>query len=202
MEENKEIKKNGLATAALVLGIIGICTSFIPVINNLSFVLGILAIIFAIVALIQKSGKAKTIISIILGVLAIVITLSVQKSLSDSLDKISNDLNKATGSSTEEILANDADVTMGEFKVTTGDFGLTDTELEVVVKNKTSENKSFSIQVEAVDKNGSRISTDYVYANNLTAGQNQAFKIFNFVESGKLDSMKEATFKIVEISMF
>ena len=33
MEENK---KSGLGTAGLVLGIIGVCTSFIPIINNLS----------------------------------------------------------------------------------------------------------------------------------------------------------------------
>lgn len=30
-------KKSGFATAGIVLGIIGICTSFIPIINNLSF---------------------------------------------------------------------------------------------------------------------------------------------------------------------
>ena len=32
-----ENKKSGLATAGLVLGIIGICLSFIPIINNAAF---------------------------------------------------------------------------------------------------------------------------------------------------------------------
>ena len=40
--EKVENKKSGLATAGLVLGIIGICLSFIPILNNASFFLGIL----------------------------------------------------------------------------------------------------------------------------------------------------------------
>ena len=63
-------------------------------------------------------------------------------------------------------------------------------------------NSSFSIQVEAVDANGSRIANDYIYANNLNAGQSQEFKLFEYVESDKLNSMKNATFKIVEVSMY
>ena len=84
MSRKEETKNSGFATAGLVLGIIGACTSFIPIINNLSFILGILAIIFGIVALIKKSGRGTVIASIILGIVAIAITLSAQKSVSDS----------------------------------------------------------------------------------------------------------------------
>jgi hypothetical protein len=35
-----EKEKTGFATAALVLGIIGVVLSFIPIINNAAFVLG------------------------------------------------------------------------------------------------------------------------------------------------------------------
>ena len=49
MASNEEIKKSGFATAGLVLGIIGICTSFIPIVNNLSFVLGLIGILFGVV---------------------------------------------------------------------------------------------------------------------------------------------------------
>lgn len=200
MSEIKETNKNGFSTAALVLGIIGACTSFIPIINNLSFVLGVIAIIFAIVALVQKAGKGKIVASIILGILAIVITLSAQKLASDSLNKVSNDLNKASGNSTEEVLKDDADVTIGAFQFSTSKYGYSTTELPVTVKNKTSGTKSFSVQIEAVDSNGSRIDTDYASANNLAAGQSQEFKLFTLVSSDKLDSIKNATFKIVEVS--
>lgn len=201
MASHTETNKTGFGTASLVLGIIGICTSFIPIINNLSFVMGLLSVIFGIIALVKKDSKGKVITSIILGILAIVITLNSQKVLSDSLDAISKDLDKATGSNTEEILKNDVDVTLGKFQVTKGQYG-TDTKLVVTVKNKTSETKSFNIQVEAVDATGARINQDYVYANNLTAGQSQDIEIFSYVASDKLESMKNATFKIVEASMY
>lgn len=202
MSRKEETKNSGFATAGLVLGIIGACTSFIPIINNLSFILGILAIIFGIVALIKKSGKGKVIASIILGIVAIAITLSAQKSVSDSLDNLSKDLDKVTGNSTEEVLANDAEVTLGSLEVTKGDYGITNTKLVVTVKNKTSEKKSYNFHIEALDSNGSRIGEDYVYANDLTAGQSQSFETFTYISSDKLDAMKNATFKIVEASAY
>lgn len=202
MSRKEETKNSGFATAGLVLGTIGACTSFIPIINNLSFILGILAIIFGIVALIKKSGRGKVIASIILGIVAIAITLSAQKSVSDSLDNLSKDLDKVTGNSTEEVLANDAEVTLGSLEVTKGDYGITNTKLVVTVKNKTSEKKSYNFHIEALDSNGSRIGEDYVYANDLNAGQSQNFEIFTYISSDKLDAMKNATFKIVEASAY
>ena len=202
ISRKEETKNSGFATAGLVLGIIGACTSFIPIINNLSFILGILAIIFGIVALIKKSGRGKVIASIILGIVAIAITLSAQKSVSDSLDNLSKDLDKVTGNSTEEVLANDAEVTLGSLEVTKGDYGITNTKLVVTVKNKTSEKKSYNFHIEALDSNGSRIGEDYVYANDLNAGQSQNFEIFTYISSDKLDAMKNATFKIVEASAY
>lgn len=197
----EEKKKSGFSTAALVLGIVGICTSFIPIINNLSFIMGILAIIFAIVALAKKAGKGKIVASIILGILAIVITLNAQKAVSDTLDAASKNLDKMAGNSTEEILKNDADVTLGDFQVVKQKY-ITDTKLVVTVKNKTTESKSFSIHIEAVDETGARIDEGYVSANDLNAGQSQNFEIFTYVSQDKLDKMKKATFKIVEVSMY
>ena len=197
----EEKRKSGFATAGLVLGIIGICTSFIPIVNNISFILGLIGAIFGIIALIKKASKGQAIAGIILCILAIVITINSQKALSDSLNAWSQDVDKATGNSTEEVLKNDVDVQLGTFQVTKSTY-TTETVLKVNVKNKTNDTKSFSIQVEAVDANGSRIANDYVYANNLNAGQSQEFKIFEYVESEKLNSMTNATFKIVEASMY
>lgn len=200
MSEHAEIKKSGLATSGLVLGIIGICTSFIPIINNISFILGVLAVIFGLVT-IKKAGKGKVIATIILGILSIVITLNAQKTVSDSLDALSKDLDKATGESTEEVLANDVNVELGKFEVTKSSY-MDETKLTVKVTNKTNETKSFTIQIEAVDSTGARINQDYIYANNLSAGQSQNFDIFTFVSSDKLETMKSATFNIVEASMY
>lgn len=187
-------RKSGFSTAGLVLGIIGVCTSFIPIINNLSFVMGILAIIFGVIAFAKKDSKGKIIAVIILGILAVDVTINSQRELSDAIDTM-------TGDKTEEILANSVDVTLGNFEVNKGQY-TTNTKLTVKVTNKTSENKSFNIQVEAVNPDGSRIMNDYVYANNLNAGQTQNFDIFTLVSSDKIETMKNATFKIVEASMY
>ena len=195
-------KKSGFATAGLVLGIIGICTSFIPIVNNLSFVLGAIGVIFAIISLVKKASKGQAIAGVILCVLAIVITINSQKALSDSLNEVSADLNKATGASTEEILANDANVELGKFEVTKDSYGITDSKLTVKVTNKTSEKKSFNFHIEAVDATGARINEDYVYANDLASGQSQNFEIFTLVTSDKINEMKNATFKIIEASMY
>lgn len=198
----EEKKKSGFATAGLVLGIIGICTSFIPIVNNLSFVLGAIGVIFAVISLVKKASKGQAIAGIILCILAIVITINSQKALSNGLNEVSANLDKATGASTEEVLANDANVELGKFEVTKDSYGITDTKLTVKVTNKTSEKKSFNFHIEAVDTTGARINEDYVYANDLAAGQSQSFDIFTYVSSDKLNSMKNATFKIVEASMY
>lgn len=201
MEEMEEKRKSGLATAGLVLGIIGICTSFIPIINNISFILALIGTIFGIVALVKKASKGQAIAAIILCILTIVITVNSQKSVSDSLNTWSQDIDKAAGNSTEEVLKNDVDVQLGNFQITKGSY-TTETVLKATIKNKTNETKSFNIQIEAVDANGNRIATDYIYANNLNAGQSQEFKSFEYVESEKIEQLRNATFKIVEASVY
>ena len=199
--ENSEKTKSGLCTAGLVLGIIGLCTSFVPIINNASFFMGVIAIIFGLLS-IKKASKSKLFVTVIVGILAIAITLSVQKSASDSLDALSDDLDKATGNSTEEVLKNDVDVEIGDFEVTTDEYGLNDTKLTVKLTNKTNETKSFDVQIEAVDLNGNRITQEYVYAMNLAAGQSQNFDIFTFISSDEVESMQNATFKVIEASSY
>lgn len=201
MASHVESQKSGICTAGLVLGIVGLCTSFIPIVNNVSFVLGILAVVFGLIS-IKKASKGKMIATIILGILAIAITLNVQKAASDALDAVSDNLDTATGANTEEVLANDVDVLLGEFEVTEGEYGIDETKMTVKVTNKTNETKSFTIQVEATDLEGNRINQDYIYANNLTAGQSQNFDIFKFITSDKIDAMKNANFKVVEASMY
>ena len=201
-----EKRKSGFATASLVLGIIGLCTSFVPIINNLSFILALIAIIFSVVSLAKKASKGMAIAGIIISIITVIVVVNAQKTLSDSIDTAVDEFNDSmgtmSGEKTEEILANDVDVTLGDFSATEGSYGITDTELPVTVRNKSSETKSFNIQIEAVDANGSRIATDYIYANSLTAGQSQDFKLFEYVESDKLEAMKNATFNIVEVSMY
>lgn len=202
---NEETNKSGFATASLVLSIIGICTSFIPIINNLSFFLAIIAIIFSIIALIKKASKGMAIAGIIIAVLAIIITINSQKALVDAIDTAVNDFNDSmeemTGNRTQDILINNLDVNIGNFEIIDDDY-FTDTKLPVTLKNKSNEMKSFDVQIEAIDKDGNRIDTDTIYANNLGSGQSQKFDVFTLVTSDKITEYKNATFKIVQVSMY
>lgn len=138
----KEEKKNdGLAVASLILGIIGLCTSFIPIINNLSFVMAVVAFVLAIAALSKKSKIGMAIISIVLAFFTVVFTIGAQQTFSDAIDNTSKEVDKVLGNSTEEILANDVEVEMGNFEINEDSYGFKDSELKVKVTNKTSEKK-------------------------------------------------------------
>ena len=163
--------------------------------------MGVLALIFGLVS-IKKAQKWTLTVTIILGILAIVLTLSAQKATSNALNSVSADIDKASGNNTEEVLNNEVNVEIGNFEVTEGDYGITETKLPVTVTNKTNETKSFTILVETTDSEGKRINQDYVYADNLTAGQSQDIEIFQYVSSEDLDAMKNANFKIVETSAY
>ena len=203
MSESVEKKNSsGLAAAGMVLGIIGVVLSFIPIINNIAFFIGILALIFGIIGIVKKAGKGKAIAGIVLGILSIVITLAMQSTVSDAIDETSKELDKITGNSTEEVLKTEANVTLGDLQISKDEYGLTDSKMVVTVKNITDKKKSYSLHIEAVDANGNRIDEDYVYANDLNAGQTQNFEIFTYIEDSKIDGMKAATFKIIEASAY
>ena len=203
MSKSVETKNSsGLATAGMVLGIIGVVLSFIPIINNIAFFIGILALIFGIIGIVKKAGKGKAIAGIVLGILSIAITLAMQSAVSDSIDETSKELDKITGNSTEEVLKTEVNVTLGDLQISKDEYGLTDSKMVVTVKNITDKKKSYSLHIEAVDANGNRIHEDYVYANDLNAGQTQNFEIFTYIEDSKIDAMKAATFNIIEASAY
>ena len=82
---------------------------------------------FGIIPFFQKAIRGKAIAGVILGILSIVITIWMQNAVSNAIDDTSKELDKITGNSTEEVLKNDANVTLGDFTVTTSEYGLTNT---------------------------------------------------------------------------
>lgn len=202
----EEKKKSGLATAGMVLGIVAICISFIPIINNFAFILGALALIFGLITVFKNDiGKGKPITAIVLSILSILITIQMQKAVVEGLEDIGNELNDSmgdlTGENTDKVLENDVDVKLGEFEVVKEEY-LDNTKMTVEVKNKSDKKASYSITVEAADKEGNRIDMDYIYANDLASGQSQKFDIFTFLSSDKHEAFKNATFKIVSVSKY
>ncbi|SDK16406.1 protein of unknown function [Actinopolyspora mzabensis] len=78
-------KFSGLAVASLVLGIVGICGSIIPILNNLTAVAGFVGVILGAIALFG-TRKVMAGIGTGLGVLGIVITVVVQAALVSTIE--------------------------------------------------------------------------------------------------------------------
>ena len=147
---------------------------------------------------VKKGAGISAILLMFLGVINLVASMNRADSY---VDEMSNDIDNATGENTEEVLKN-VDINMGPFEVITDEYGFSETKLVVNVTNNANERKSNNIEIEAVATDGSRIDIDYIYANNLEAGQSQNFDIFTYVDTDELEAMQSATFNVVEVSMY
>lgn len=201
-------KKSGLTTAAFILGIVAISTSLLPIINKASFIIGILAFVFGLVTIFKVSSKAKPIIAIILGVLSIVLTIASQnyyskaiKTAQQNLEERFNNIDNMFGDQTDKILEKYLDVNIGKFVVDKGDY-IDKTKLNIIVKNKSDKKRTFTIKIEAVDKNGARLDTAMVFAQDLNAGQSMNLEAFTYVMPEDIEKLKNATFKILEVSTY
>lgn len=77
-----------------------------------------------------------------------------------------------------------------------------DTSLEVTVTNRSDEQKSFFITIEAVDENGTRIDTDMIMADRLNPSQKIKLKAFEYVSKDEVEQYKAATFKVLEVQKY
>lgn len=153
--------RNGLGTAALAVGIVGLVFAFVPFMWWVGFILGILAAVFGFVArgrvkrqVASNAGSALT--GIITGILAIVISTAFFVAFLAALGEAADDIDHAiddsttTGSVTRngEITAERGeDYDFSHLKVTKGGFGLF--EGSIVVENTTSERSKVFVTVAA-----------------------------------------------------
>lgn len=88
----EKLPRSGMAVASLVLGIVGIVTSVLPIINNLSFVMAVLGLVFGIIGIVgvtrgKKSGKGLAIAGVVLSVITVILVLVMQAAFSAALDQ-------------------------------------------------------------------------------------------------------------------
>ncbi len=204
---------NAMAITGFVIAVVALVLCFIPIINNFAFFLAVVGLVFGIIGLVRtRKGaprKGLAIAAIVLSVLAgagVLISQAIYgamaDSVSDSLDDVSADLDKAAGDATDQVLADDLTVEIGEFKATADEFEIVTTELPVTFTNKGSDTASFDITVEAISADGKRIGTDVGMVTDLRAGQSEEVKVFQFVEEDDLEAMETATFEVVEASTY
>lgn len=209
VQTNTNKPRSGLAIAALVLGIVAAATSFMPIINNISFFIALIGLVLAIVAMVgirkgKNSGKGIAIAGLVLSIVAGVMVLGTQAFysavLDEAMDQSTQQLNKTTGDATDDILGVDVEVTIGDYSISKDQYGFVKSDLPVTVANLLNEPASYWINVEAVDASGARIDDDTVIVNDLGAGQRTKLSAFAYVSSDDYQAMKNAKFNIISIS--
>lgn len=82
---------NGLATAGFVLGLLGLLSSWIPVLNIVGIILGVIGVVLAAVGLAKSkkvnAGKGLAIAGLVLGVLAVIIAVLINAVFVSAVDE-------------------------------------------------------------------------------------------------------------------
>ena len=94
-----------LGILAIIFGALALLGSWMPIINNFSFILAILALIFGLIgfAVNRKRPKTLAIIGTVLSVVSIAIVLATQAMYAKSLDKVGKDVEQAVSSASSSI---------------------------------------------------------------------------------------------------
>lgn len=94
-----------LGILAIIFGALALLVSWMPIINNFSFILAILALIFGLIgfAVNRKRPKTLAIIGTVLSVVSIAIVLATQAMYAKSLDKLGKDVEQAVSSASSSI---------------------------------------------------------------------------------------------------
>jgi hypothetical protein len=96
MEQERKV----LGILAIIFGALALLGSWMPIINNFSFILAILALIFGIIGFLVNKKRPKTlaIIGTVLSIVSIAIVLGTQAMYAKSLDKLSKDIEQSATS--------------------------------------------------------------------------------------------------------
>ncbi len=98
-------------------------------------------------------------------------------------------------------LEGDYELTIGEFTVddTTSKYYVS-TSLPIKIKNKSDDKLKFYIKINAVDAKGNIIGYDTLYTDVIASGESYEDEIFDYGYRSKIEEMKAAKFKVVEVS--
>ena len=96
-----------MAVTALVLGIIALLTSFLPIINNVSFLLALLGAVFGIVGVVAtvrgtRRGKPLAVSALVLNIVAFAVVLATQAMFSAAIDEATLAERAVGGASAEQ----------------------------------------------------------------------------------------------------
>jgi hypothetical protein len=115
--------------------------------------------------------------------------------------QVQGDIETLTGKKTDDILANNLDVTIGNYTPSRDGY-TTSGKLDVTFKNKGSERASFNVTIEAVDDQGRRIEEILAYADDLSVGQSFTKSVLVLPDDTQAaEQLLHAKFQILSVSM-
>lgn len=114
---------SGMAVTSLVTGIIALISSFVPLLNLLSFPFVLLAIIFGAIGVWQtvkgaKGGKGIAIAGLVLGVLALLVTVVMYGSAASVADSSASDAGSGSAGASSDVQQADQAEAAAEYAVT------------------------------------------------------------------------------------
>ena len=189
VQKEKGQSTSGLAIAGLVVAGIALLTSFIPIVNNASFVFGLIGAVFAIVGIVQtgkgkRRGRGLAVAGLVIAVLSVVIVLVTQSMYSAAIDSVTNGAQPTDASSSSAAPAASTDAASSsassadysnmapgqsvDVSVDKVEAGLSNydgskvTQVTVTYKNNGSSNASFNaFDWKASDANGAQRDETY-----------------------------------------
>lgn len=191
------------AIVALVLGILALLTSFVPIINNGSFVLGVIALVLAIIGTIgtvrgKRSGKSIAIAALVVAVLSCAVVLATQSMYSAAIDE---SLNPSTETVDSESTLDSADAaaansdSSGQVDFTVADEELVHEQFGTYITGTITNNKDTDLSYVGVsytlyDSNGAVIGNAYANASDVKAGQSWKFEAYCTADSDDIASFE------------
>lgn len=175
------LARSGMAVAGLVLGVVALATSFLPIVNNLSFIIALVGLVLAIVGTVatvrgKKRGKGMAIASVVLNALALVIVLATQSMYSSAIDEaiVSSEevAVEAPAASLEAEPAGDApeeeEYVIENVEMTADEFSTT---ISGTLTNATDKQVGYiQLSYTLYDADGAQIGTAFANTSNLDAG--------------------------------
>lgn len=196
------------AIVALALGVVALISSWVPIINNLSFVFALVGVVFAVVGLVgtlrgKKSGRGLAIASVVVNVAAVAIVLATQSAYSAAIDEAasgtvqtSDGASAAAPAAEETTSAEPADKYSIDGEELTGDAY--SCKISGVYTNKAGKDLSYvQVSYNLFDADGNQIGTALANTNNLADGGTWKFEAFG---SAAVDEV--ASYKIGDVTGF
>lgn len=173
MSDAAQQPRSAAAIVGLVLGIIAIIISWVPIVNNLAFIVGAVGLVFSIVAMVgtmrkKKAGKGLAIAALVANIASIAIVLGTQSMYGAAID----DALDAPAASTATAPGDDADA---EVPATT-DEGDAQEFTNLAVGTSVELENGLSVTVDAVQTGlvnydgSSVVGIQVTYVNNGDAG--------------------------------